>query len=156
IQTKKSKGYNLFIIDEGLFNYFLNERYLKDENLNFNNKDSRIRFIIRKLLLSNDYTKIESLSENMFVSTGTHKNDMNDNMQRLNKYEIENVRRPKYCNKIIGKEFQIRYSIEEFVLNNQQSDIGFSEQDTSSVKNQLVKLLKIYNIEIPEVKLYNL
>src|SRR5699024_871487 len=66
IQTKKSKGYSLFIIDEGLFNYFLNERYLKDENLNFNNQDSRIRFIMRKLLLSNDYTKIESLSENMF------------------------------------------------------------------------------------------
>src|SRR5699024_2952382 len=39
---------------------------------------------------------------------------------------------------------------------NQQSDIGFSEQDTSSVKNQLVKLLKIHNIENPEVKVDNL
>lgn len=156
IQTKKSKGYNLFIKDEGLFNYFLNERYLKDENLNFNNQDSRIRFIMRKLLLSNDYTKIESLSENMFVSTGTLKNDMNEIRQILNKYEIEIVSRPNYGMKIIGKEFQIRYAIAEFLLNNQQSDIGFSEQDTSSVKNQLVKLLKIYNIEIPEVKLDNL
>src|SRR5699024_12771516 len=62
IQTKKSKGYNLCIIDEGLFNYFLNERYLKDENLNCKNHNSSIRFIMRQLSLSNEYIKIESLS----------------------------------------------------------------------------------------------
>ncbi|GGI03012.1 HTH domain-containing protein [Mammaliicoccus vitulinus] len=50
ILIKKSKGYQLQIMDEGLFNYFLNERFLKDENLNFNNQDSRIRYIMKKII----------------------------------------------------------------------------------------------------------
>ncbi|WP_241960680.1 helix-turn-helix domain-containing protein [Mammaliicoccus vitulinus] len=111
ILIKKSKGYQLQIMDEGLFNYFLNERFLKDENLNFNNQDSRIRYIMKKLLLDNHYTKLESLSESMFVSVGTLKNDMNEMRKILSQYEIEIVSRPNYGMKIIGKEFQIRYAI---------------------------------------------
>lgn len=83
IFIKKSKGYQLNITDEGKFNYFLNERFLKDENLNFNNQDSRIRFIMKKLLLDNHYTKLESLSESLFVSVGTLKNDIAYKRKRL-------------------------------------------------------------------------
>lgn len=156
IFIKKSKGYQLNITDEGKFNYFLNERFLKDENLNFNNQDSRIRFIMKKLLLDNHYTKLESLSESLFVSVGTLKNDMIEMKRILARYEIEVVSRPNYGMKLIGKEFQIRYSIAEFLLNNQHLNIGFTEDDISSVKSYLVKLLRKYQIEIPEVKLDNL
>lgn len=156
IFIKKSKGYQLNITDEGKFNYFLNERFLKDENLNFNNQDSRIRFIMKKLLLDNHYTKLESLSESLFVSVGTLKNDMIEMKRILARYEIEVVSRPNYGMKLIGKEFQIRYAIAEFLLNNQHLNIGFTEDDISSVKSYLVKLLRKYQIEIPEVKLDNL
>lgn len=156
ILIKKSKGYQLQIMDEGLFNYFLNERFLKDENLNFNNQDSRIRYIMKKLLLDNHYTKLESLSESIFVSVGTLKNDMNEMRKILSQYEIEIVSRPNYGMKIIGKEFQIRYAIAQFLLNNQHVNIGFTEDDIKSVKSYLIKLLSKYKIEIPEVKLDNL
>ncbi|WP_239734484.1 BglG family transcription antiterminator [Mammaliicoccus sp. G-M28] len=156
ILIKKSKGYQLHIIDEGLFNYFLNERFLKDENLNFNNQDSRIRYIMKKLLLDDHYTKLESLSESMFVSVGTLKNDLNEMRKILSQYEIEIVSRPNYGMKIIGKEFQIRYAIAQFLLNNQHVNIGFTEDDIKSVKSYLIKLLSKYKIEIPEVKLDNL
>lgn len=156
ILIKKSKGYQLHIIDEGLFNYFLNERFLKDENLNFNNQDSRIRYIMKKLLLDDHYTKLESLSESMFVSVGTLKNDLNEMRKILSQYEIEIVSRPNYGMKIIGKEFQIRYAIAKFLLNNQHVNIGFTEDDIKSVKSYLIKLLSKYKIEIPEVKLDNL
>lgn len=156
ILIKKSRGYQLHIIDEGLFNYFLNERFLKDENLNFNNQDSRIRYIMKKLLLDNHYTKLESLSESMFVSVGTLKNDLNEMRKILSQYEIEIVSRPNYGMKIIGKEFQIRYAIAQFLLNNQHVNIGFTEDDIKSVKSHLIKLLSKYKIEIPEVKLDNL
>nr|WP_263314224.1 BglG family transcription antiterminator [Mammaliicoccus sp. Marseille-Q6498] len=156
IIIKKSKGYQLYIMEEGLFNYFLNERFLKDENLNFNNQDSRIRYIMKKLLLDNHYTKLESLSESMFVSVGTLKNDMNEIRKILSQYEIEVVSRPNYGMKIIGKEFQIRYAIAQFLLNNQHVNIGFTEADIKSVKLYLINLLSKYKIEIPEVKLDNL
>lgn len=156
IIIKKSKGYQLYIMEEGLFNYFLNERFLKDENLNFNNQDSRIRYIMKKLLLDNHYTKLESLSESMFVSVGTLKNDMNEIRKILSQYEIEVVSRPNYGMKIIGKEFQIRYAIAQFLLNNQHVNIGFTETDIKSVKLYLINLLSKYKIEIPEVKLDNL
>lgn len=156
IIIKRSKGYQLYIIEEGLFNYFLNERFLKDENLNFNNQDSRFRYIMKKLLLDNHYTKLESLSEHMYVSVGTLKNDMNEIRKILSQYEIEVVSRPNYGMKIIGKEFQIRYAIAQFLLNHQHVNIGLTETDIKSVKLHLVNLLSKYKIEIPEVKLDNL
>ncbi|WP_241959738.1 helix-turn-helix domain-containing protein, partial [Mammaliicoccus vitulinus] len=55
----------------------------------------------------------------MFVSVGTLKNDMNEMRKILSQYEIEIVSRPNYGMKIIGKEFQIRYAIAQFLLNNQ-------------------------------------
>ena len=100
--------------------------------------------------------KLESLSESLFVSVGTLKNDMIEMKRILARYEIEVVSRPNYGMKLIGKEFQIRYAIAEFLLNNQHLNIGFTEDDISSVKSYLVKLLRKYQIEIPEVKLDNL
>ncbi|CPQ90652.1 Probable licABCH operon regulator [Staphylococcus aureus] len=73
---------------------------------------------MKKLLLDNHYTKLESLSESLFVSVGTLKNDMIEMKRVLARYEIEVVSRPNYGMKLIGKEFQIRYAIAEFLLNN--------------------------------------
>ena len=68
----------------------------------FLDKDERVFYILRRLLLEKDFIKLEHLSEEMFVSLSTLQNDLKDVKEILKKYNlsIKKVHCKIKCNKI--------------------------------------------------------
>lgn len=120
IKSKPGYGYKIIIND---FNYFeeitgnINKNYIKQVH-NFS-KDSynRITYIIRKLLITNKYIKINELANELFVSRSTLENDINEIRIQLKKFNIKIISKPKYGLKIKSSEFDLRRCISEYYFN---------------------------------------
>ncbi|MCD8860031.1 BglG family transcription antiterminator [Staphylococcus gallinarum] len=156
IESKKSAGYKIDIKDKSKFNLFINNQYLKDELLNFNNQESRVHFILSKLLILDNYVKIERLSERMYVSDTTVKKDLKVIRNELDKYELQLISSPYYGLKIEGSEFQKRYAIANMLLDKPYHNHTFDTDKINDLKEQLIKLINQFQITIPDVKLENL
>ena len=65
-----------------------------------------MHFILSKLLILDNYVKIERLSERMYVSDTTVKKDLKVIRNELDKYELQLISSPYYGLKIEGSEFQ--------------------------------------------------
>lgn len=156
IESKKSAGYKIDIKDKNKFNLFINNQYLKDEILNFNNQESRVHFILSKLLILDNYVKIERLSERMYVSDATVKKDLKVIRNELDKYELQLISSPYYGLKIAGSEFQKRYAIADMLLDKPYQDNTFDVEKINDLKGQLVTLIHQFQITIPDIKLENL
>lgn len=156
IKSKKSAGYKIDIKDKSKFNLFINNQYLKDELLNFNNQESRVHFILSKLLILDNYVKIERLSERMYVSDTTVKKDLKVIRNELDKYELQLISSPYYGLKIEGSEFQKRYAIANMLLDKPYHNHTFDTDKINDLKEQLIKLINQFQITIPDVKLENL
>lgn len=156
IFSKKSVGYKLIIKNKEKFNLFLNDQYLKDELLNFNNQDSRVRYIFSQLLVLDNYVKIDDLSERMFVSDTTIKKDLKMIREQLEKHDLNLITSPYHGLKIDGHEFQKRYAIAEFLLDPLSMDELFDSEEINVLKNKIIGIINRFNITIPDVKLENL
>ena len=156
IESKKSAGYKIDIKDKSKFNLLINNQYLKDELLNFNNQESRVHFILSKLLILDSYVKIERLSERMYVSDTTVKKDLKVIRNELDKYELQLISSPYYGLKIEGSEFQKRYAIANMLLDKPYQNHTFDTDKINDLKEQLIKLINQFQITIPDVKLENL
>ncbi|NLK11552.1 MAG: HTH domain-containing protein, partial [Staphylococcus equorum] len=156
IFSKRSVGYKLIIKNKEKFNLFLNDQYLKDELLNFNNQDSRVRYIFSQLLVLDNYVKIDDLSERMFVSDTTIKKDLKMIREQLEKHDLNLITSPYHGLKIDGHEFQKRYAIAEFLLDPLSMDELFDSEEINVLKNKIIGIINRFNITIPDVKLENL
>lgn len=156
IESKKSAGYKIDIMDKNKFNLFINNQYLKDELLNFNNQESRIHFILGKLLILDNYVKIESLSERMYMSETTIKKDLKVIRNEIEKYELQLIASPYYGLKIEGSEFQKRYAIADFLLSKPYQNQTFDTEKINDLKSEMIKMIHQFQITIPDVKLENL
>ncbi|WP_368974502.1 HTH domain-containing protein [Caldifermentibacillus hisashii] len=77
IKSTRGLGYIIKIIDAELFSNILNEISTEENNLagDFADKDTRVLYILRRLLLETGFIKLESFTEEMFVSLSTLQND---------------------------------------------------------------------------------
>lgn len=161
INSQRSKGYFLKIKDEDLFSYTVLNTAVKEITLDFNNHNSRVKYILSKLLLDNSYIKIEMLSKNMFVSKTTIQNDLKIVKAKLEKYNLELISKPHHGLKIIGEEFQKRFCISEYLF--EHSDIGnnsyffeVTDEESETIKNIIIKVLYNHNVQISDMSINNL
>ena len=98
IEYKSKLGYILQIEDEMRF-----ERYLKSLSpVPLDSPEQRLNSITALLLLKDDYTTIEQLSQEFLVSTSLIKNDLKRLSQKLKDTNLELERKAHYGIKIIG------------------------------------------------------
>lgn len=98
IEYKSKLGYIIQIEDEMRF-----ERYLKSLSpVPLDSPEQRLNSITALLLLKDDYTTIEQLSQEFSVSTSLIKNDLKRLSQKLKDTNLELERKAHYGIKIIG------------------------------------------------------
>lgn len=98
VEYKSKLGYILQIEDEMRF-----ERYLKSLSpVPLDSPEQRLNSITALLLLKDDYTTIEQLSQEFLVSTSLIKNDLKRLSQKLKDTNLELERKAHYGIKIIG------------------------------------------------------
>ncbi|WP_209124133.1 BglG family transcription antiterminator [Alkalihalobacillus sp. BA299] len=165
IKSVRGKGYQLEIHDEQLFRVMLQEIFRYDElGLGFspNSPDDRVRLLLKKLLLSDEFIKLDDLAEELFISKSTLQNDLQEVKKILKKYEITTEIRPNYGFRIKGEERKLRFCMSEYLLNRNEVDIIdgsisiLPEAEMQSIKSIIINYVNKYDLEISDIGINNL
>lgn len=121
IFSKPRKGYSIEIKNQEQREYL--ERLSKSNSINkmnefYNNNYERIFYILRKLLIANDYIKLETIANEVFVSRSTVNQDMKEVKRLLDKYNLRIISKPNYGIRLQGTEINKRLCISEYIFHN--------------------------------------
>ncbi|WP_235819574.1 BglG family transcription antiterminator [Caldifermentibacillus hisashii] len=165
IKSTRGLGYTIKIIDAELFSNILNEISTEENNLagDFADKDTRVLYILRRLLLETGFIKLESFTEEMFVSLSTLQNDLKMVKEILDKYNLKLINRPHYGSRVVGDEYMKRLCLSNLLLERNQE--AFLKEDSlqlidpklfKKIKKIIIQKVNKYKIEISDISLENL
>ncbi|MCE4049804.1 MULTISPECIES: BglG family transcription antiterminator [Bacillaceae] len=117
IALKRGKGYELIIDDYKYFRSFLQRAVAGNEDDTIPADPSeRMEYMLRRLLLSEDYIKIEHFVKELYISETSIKNGLKEVKKILRRFNLDLEKRPNYGLKIVGSEAKMRICMAEFVF----------------------------------------
>jgi lichenan operon transcriptional antiterminator len=165
IESIRGSGYLLKIVDAELFSNTLNRISAEESHLagDFADQDARVLYILRRLLLEKDYIKLESYTDEMFVSMSTLQNDLKNVKEILSKYNLKLINRPHYGSRVEGDEYMKRlclsnclFSRDQEVTINEGSLHLIDQKLFVKIKEIIIEKVNKYKIEISDISLENL
>ena len=165
VRSVRGTGYELKINDERSFHNFLQDisRDLQQGVIPTLPED-RVQYLIKRLLLTDEYMKLENLADELFISTSTIQNDLRDVKKILNKYEIILDKRPNYGLKVKGDEMKLRFCMSEYIFNRREIELDLLNDHVSilpreeilAIRSQILKKIQEYKINLSDIGLNNL
>lgn len=163
IVSKKSKGYKITAESENQLKTLLykveSENLMVEDNSVTVTPEDRVRFMIKRLLYSNESIKIESFMDELYVSDSTIKNDLKKIKQVLNSYNIKVVKDNQGI-RAKGNEVNKRFCISDYFIHSEEFDYPlilklvnsfghhFSNEDINKIKKIILDELTENNIEV--------
>lgn len=131
---KRWAGYILNVEDYGAFRTFLKksmrERNEKKEQVIPIQPEDRVAYLLKRLLLSDDYIKLDGLAEELFVSESTVENDLKAVRQLFSLHGLSVSHRPKYGLRLTGDEMKLRYCMAEHVFQQEHPNPALLPEET--------------------------
>ncbi|MFV0255420.1 MAG: BglG family transcription antiterminator [Erysipelotrichaceae bacterium] len=168
IISKPSKGYLLRVPENfqyKKFDTFLHQSLIEEKGIPIY-KYERINYIIKKLLMSDYYIKIETLVDELYVSRSTLNQDILEVKKQLLTFRLEINSKSNLGISIKGKEMNKRLCISEYFFHfNKRSNYDIREKIFNPLYKQeeSTNVLKIvqdtctkFNFEMSELSLNNL
>lgn len=164
IEAVMGQGYQLIIQDEERFRHYL-QSLLENETFIPKSPEERVIYLIKRLLLHDQYIKLDDLSNEMYVSRSTIQNDLNDVRKILSKYEIELESRPNYGMKVKGRELQLRFCIAEYLFDRNEkkyyaimdTDLtSLSQADLDTIFEVIMHEIEANQITLSDIAVHNL
>lgn len=168
IDAVMGQGYKLIITNESLFrNHLQNMLGNEMENETFIPKspEERITYLIKRLLLNDDYIKLDALADEMYVSKSTIQNDLIHVKDILSVYDIHLESRPNYGMKVRGKELQLRFCIAEYIFDRNEDNYhpvldtnltSLSQPDLDTILKIIMTQIKANHITLSDIAINNL
>jgi lichenan operon transcriptional antiterminator len=167
IKSVRGMGYELLIHNDVKFRELLQEQFQKNlyEGGSLpNTPEGRSIYLIKRLLLTEDYLKIEELAEELYISKSTIQSDFRDVKKILETYDILLESRPNYGIKIKGEELKLRFCMSEFIFNRNESFTYLDSreisilpaEDMTGIKEVIVEQIKCHKISLSDISLDNL
>lgn len=167
IKSVRGTGYELVIHDDHLFREFLQNHFQKDLNENAASPvtpEDRLRYLMKRILLAEDYLKIEDLADELYISKSTIQNDLRDVKRTLEGYGIAFEARPGYGIRLIGDEVKLRFCMSEFIFNRNDYQGCLADNELSilppdkmqGIKETILEQIKEYSISLSDIALDNL
>lgn len=104
ILLKRKSGYYLMSYNKDKFKELQNQIEKQTNVLTFNSLDDRIKYILQKLLYSQDYVILDDLANEVFVSRNTLQNYIKPIKETLETYNLIYVSKPNLGIKVFGNE----------------------------------------------------
>lgn len=142
--SKPGVGYNFEIINQDLYFRFIQEGVKKETHNQYLvpvYPEERIHYLIKLLLSTDNYIKIEELEEKLFVSRSTLTNDLKEVRERLEYYHLDIENKPNYGMKIIGEEFNKRACISKYYFYTDSYDDVILNTENKEHKEIIQRLL---------------
>ncbi|MCU0156483.1 BglG family transcription antiterminator [Bacillus safensis] len=161
LHIKRGAGYTLSVEDYGAFRTFLKtslrERNEKKEPFIPNQPEDRVAHLLKRLLLSEDYIKLEGLAEELFVSESTVKNDLKAVRHLFSLHGLSISHRPKYGLRLTGDEMKLRYCMAEHVFQQEHANAALLPEETYQLIQDIVRSrTKATGLHLSEIGLSNL
>ncbi|MEY8462219.1 BglG family transcription antiterminator [Streptococcus merionis] len=112
VASKRHFGYRLNLFNVEQFNDFIAS---EQEQLPVT-KEERQNYLLKYLLLADDFVKLDDLSEELFISRNSLSQDIKRVEDIVNRYQLSLIRRPNYGIRISGHEFSIRTCLTQYQL----------------------------------------
>ena len=151
---KLSNQFDKSLVDGKRFNHF------------FDSNQDRIIYILRKLLLADNYIKIEKLADDLYISRGLLTKILKDVRSQLIRFRLSIVNKPNYGILIKGNEKDKRLAISDYFfhsdieLNTEYlknfSKIGYNKQKNRDLFKYIDEILYKYKIDLSEYSVNNL
>ncbi|PZG34653.1 sugar transporter [Listeria ivanovii] len=165
IESLPGVGYRLIIEDEKALQEALLDNKTGQSNMNIVPlfAEDRANYIIRYLLLKNDYVKLETLAEELFVSKSTINSDILEVKEKLTNYSLSVEKRAGYGIRISGTELAIRFCYSRYLLAESATPLITETERNFFQDVSLEKMLEIvvsniakYNIHMTDISVKNL
>lgn len=104
ILLKRKSGYYLMSYNKDKFKELQNQIEKQTNVLTFNSLDDRIKYILQKLLYSQDYVILDDLANEVFISRNTLQNYIKPIKETLETYNLIYVSKPNLGVKVFGNE----------------------------------------------------
>ena len=162
IDSIRGKGYLLNITNEDLFMGFL--RKLENGIFDvFSVQHNRVLYIVKRLLFTKDFLKLEDLTDELYVSLSTVHNDLKLVKEHLEEYHLRLINRPHYGSMVEGSEYMKRLCLANLLLNGAYNNfrskdfLRFIDQELFTVvKNTIINILYQFQIDISDYSLDHL
>lgn len=165
IKPVMGKGYELLIHDDARFRQFLQSIAVQSPIDIPKTPEERIPYIIRRLLLSEQYIKMDDLADEMYISKSTIQNDIKVVKDILKKYEITLESKPNYGMKVTGSELKLRFCMSEYIFDRKEEKIvspldpgiaSINLREMDEIQDIILKQIKKHKISLPDIALNNL
>lgn len=167
VKPLKGTGYKLEIRDEQAFHHLLKQ--LKDDENNgpyplASSSEARNRFLMKKLLLTNAYVKLDDLAEILYVSRSTLQNDLKELRKLLATYGLSLENKPYHGIRVKGNEAKLRYCISDYIFS-RTDEIGeqqmshpslISNEEMEFIREVILDRIEIHDIQLSDIALNNL
>ena len=167
VKLKRSYGYYISVLDQESYDGFIEKFKSTDTGvMELDSSEDRIKFLLRKLLFSNEYISMDELADSVYISKNTLNKYIKTIKSIVAKYNMEYITKPNSGVKIIGSEDAKRQCIVENVLSCDFQDYitGFTRDERSIfdrvdldwLRKMTIEQLKERNIQTSDYNLKNI
>lgn len=167
VKLKRSYGYYISVLDQESYDGFIEKFKSTDAGvMELDSSEDRIKFLLRKLLFSNEYISMDELADSVYISKNTLNKYIKTIKSIVAKYNMEYITKPNSGVKIIGSEDAKRQCIVENVLSCDFQDYitGFTRDERSIfdrvdldwLRKMTIEQLKERNIQTSDYNLKNI
>ncbi|KYD03891.1 transcriptional regulator LicR [Bacillus atrophaeus] len=154
VHSVRGSGYQLHIQNEQKFRGLLQDVFQQNKGLPVF-PEERISYLMKRLLLTEHYLKLDSLAEELFISKSTLQTDLKEVKKRLLPYDIVLETRPNYGFKLRGDEVRMRYCMAEYIVDERETEIDYlnekadilPKEEITAIRSVIMK--KVNNVQIP-------
>ncbi|GGC89638.1 putative licABCH operon regulator [Thalassobacillus devorans] len=126
--------------------------------------EERVLYILKSIIMADDFVTIEELASELFVSKSTIDNDLKQVEKLLSKFDLSLFKKPNYGIKLMGNEMNIRFCLSAYLSDyksEQLQEIENSYDITEDIEIDLIKAVTKKHIKqlpfnIAELPLNNL
>jgi lichenan operon transcriptional antiterminator len=150
IRAVRGTGYELIIHDHELFRTLLKEIFQTDSPKSKGIPtlpEERADYLIKRLLLSEGYVKLEDLAEELYISKSTIQNDLRTVKKRLKAYGLELEKRPNYGLKLKGDEMKWRFCMSEYLFNRKETERSLIQDGVPLLPEEEMKVIQTITLE---------
>lgn len=162
-----AKGYKLEISDEKAFRKFLQSISVEQIGQEYipSTPEERVAYLIRRLLLSNRYEKLDDLADELYISKSTIQLDLKTVKQIFDEYGIVLKSKPNFGIKASGSEIKLRFCLSEYLFDrnddhtNTLVDTPFSsisKEDIDQIHKIILKQIQKHQISMSDIAINNL
>lgn len=164
IEPLKGRGYQLEIMCESDFKQLLKQNVDQQQFHIPVEPEDRINYLVKTLLLQENYVKLDDLADKLFISRSTIQNDIRDVRVILKNYHLILEKKPNFGLKLKGDEKNIRFCMAEFLFDRNkiaeemtaQSMAAIDYGEIELIRRRVMDNVRRYHLVLSDVALQNL